>query len=55
MQANVRGRDVGSFVEEARSAIEEQVELPGGYYVRYGGQFEHLERASRRLLIWRTC
>ncbi|MCB9637260.1 MAG: efflux RND transporter permease subunit [Sandaracinus sp.] len=51
VQANVRGRDVGSFVEEARSAIEEQVELPGGYYVRYGGQFEHLQDAQRRLMI----
>jgi len=51
VQANVRGRDVGSFVEAARSAIEEQVELPGGYYVRYGGQFEHLKDAQRRLMV----
>ncbi|HBQ14371.1 MAG TPA: CusA/CzcA family heavy metal efflux RND transporter, partial [Myxococcales bacterium] len=51
VQANVRGRDVGSFVEEARAAIEERVDLPGGYYVRYGGQFEHLQDAQRRLMI----
>ncbi len=51
VQANVRGRDVGSFVEEARAAIDERVDLPGGYYVRYGGQFEHLQDAQRRLMI----
>ena len=47
----MRGRDVGSFVEEARAAIDERVDLPGGYYVRYGGQFEHLQDAQRRLMI----
>lgn len=51
VQANVRGRDVGTFVKEARAAIENEVPLPSGYYVRYGGQFEHLERAEERLLI----
>jgi len=51
VQANVRGRDVGSFVAEARAAISAGVELPPGYFVRFGGQFEHLERASRRLMI----
>jgi cobalt-zinc-cadmium resistance protein CzcA len=51
VQANVRGRDVGSFVADARAAIEREVELPAGYYVRFGGQFEHLERARSRLLI----
>lgn len=49
VQSNVRGRDVGSFVNEARRRIDAEVDLPPGYYVRYGGQFEHLERASRRL------
>jgi cobalt-zinc-cadmium resistance protein CzcA len=51
VQANVRGRDVGSFVQDARERIDERVDLPGGYYVRYGGQFEHLEAAQMRLLI----
>ncbi len=51
VELNVRGRDIGSFVEEAQSAIEQQVKLPPGYYVTWGGQFENLERASARLAI----
>jgi heavy metal efflux system protein len=51
VQANVRGRDVGSYVREVMAAIDRDVELPAGYYVRYGGQFEHLEQAQNRLLI----
>jgi cobalt-zinc-cadmium resistance protein CzcA len=51
VQANVRDRDIGSFVEEARKAIDAKVSLPPGYYVRFGGQFEHLEAARDRLLI----
>jgi cobalt-zinc-cadmium resistance protein CzcA len=51
VQANVRGRDVGSFVADARAAIDRAVELPPGYYLRFGGQFEHLEAAKHRLLI----
>ncbi|MDP2316974.1 MAG: CusA/CzcA family heavy metal efflux RND transporter [Pseudomonadota bacterium] len=51
VQANVRDRDVGSFVAEAKAAIAREVELPPGYYVRFGGQFEHLERARTRLTI----
>lgn len=51
VQANVRGRDLGSFVAEVRRAIDEKVELPPSYYVRFGRQFEHLERAQARLLI----
>jgi cobalt-zinc-cadmium resistance protein CzcA len=51
VQANVRGRDVGSFVEEAQQAIERRVDLPEAYFVRFGGQFEHLQRARLRLLI----
>ena len=51
VQANVRGRDVGSFVAEVQQAIEREVKLPSGYYVRYGGQFENLERAQKRLMI----
>ncbi|WP_437734858.1 efflux RND transporter permease subunit [Sorangium sp. So ce1335] len=51
VQANVRGRDVGTYVEEARARLDREVELPPGYYVRFGGQFEHLERAQARLLV----
>jgi cobalt-zinc-cadmium resistance protein CzcA len=51
VQANVRGRDVGSYVAEVRGGIDQKVSLPPGYYVRFGGQFEHLERAQRRLMI----
>ena len=51
VQANVRGRDIGSFVSDARAAIAANVALPTGYYVRFGGQFENLERARDRLLI----
>lgn len=51
VQSNVRGRDVGGFVADVRKAIAEKVQLPPGYYVRYGGQFEHLQRAQARLAI----
>jgi cobalt-zinc-cadmium resistance protein CzcA len=51
VQANVRGRDVASFVAEADAAIDRQVALPSGYFVRFGGQFEHLEEANTRLTI----
>lgn len=51
VQSNVRGRDVGSFVEDAQVAIAKQLDLPTGYFVRFGGQFEHLERAQKRLAI----
>jgi heavy metal efflux system protein len=52
VQLNVRGRDVGSFVEEAQPAVEERVELPPGrYHIEWGGQFEHLARARARLLL----
>ncbi len=48
---NVRGRDVGSFVEEARAAIAKQVQLPAGYYINWSGQYENQQRARARLLI----
>jgi cobalt-zinc-cadmium resistance protein CzcA len=51
VQSNVRGRDIGSFVADARRAIDEKVELPPGYFIRLGGQFEHLERARNRLYV----
>jgi cobalt-zinc-cadmium resistance protein CzcA len=49
VQSNVRDRDVGTFVREAQRKVAEQVKLPPGYFIQYGGQFEHLERASQRL------
>ncbi len=48
---NVRGRDVGSFVDEAKIAIERQVQLPTGYYVSWSGQYENQQRARQRLLL----
>ncbi|MHC4089045.1 MAG: efflux RND transporter permease subunit [Planctomycetota bacterium] len=51
VQCNVRGRDVASLVVEARRRIEAEIDFPPGYFVRYGGQFEHLERAGRRLMF----
>lgn len=51
VELNVRGRDIGSFVKEAHERMESQVKIPAGYYVRWGGQFENLQRASARLLI----
>jgi cobalt-zinc-cadmium resistance protein CzcA len=51
VQTNVRGRDIGSFVEEAQEKVRDQVKLPTGYVIEWGGQFENLQRAERRLLI----
>ena len=48
---NVRGRDVKSLVEEIQQKLDTQLDLPPGYYIRYGGAFENLERASKRLQI----
>lgn len=49
--ANVRGRDLGGFVADAEQHIAEQIKLPPGYWTVWGGQFEHLISAKRRLLI----
>jgi cobalt-zinc-cadmium resistance protein CzcA len=51
IQANVRGRDIGSFVRDAQAALDDKVRLPEGAYIRFGGQFEHFEAAQRRLLV----
>lgn len=51
VQCNVRGRDIGSFVAEAEQRIREQVDLPPGYRVRWGGQFELQQAANRRLAV----
>ncbi len=48
---NVRNRDVESLVGEIQQIIETNIELPEGYYITYGGQFENLQNASRRLKI----
>ena len=49
--ANVRGRDIGSVVEEAQARIAEQVQLPVGSWLSWGGQFENLAAARQRLMI----
>lgn len=49
--ANVRGRDLGSFVADVQRAVAAQVKPPPGYWIRYGGTFEQLESASKRLAI----
>ncbi|MFM8577747.1 MAG: efflux RND transporter permease subunit [Planctomycetaceae bacterium] len=51
VSANVRGRDVASFVQQAQGEVEREVRLPSGYLVRWGGDFENLLSASRRLLL----
>lgn len=51
IQCNIRGRDIGSFVKEARGTLAEKVDLPSGYFVKWGGQFELQQRASRRLSL----
>jgi cobalt-zinc-cadmium resistance protein CzcA len=50
VQANVRGRDIGSFVEDAQKRIDSEVKLPAGYWKTWGGQFENLLAAKERLL-----
>lgn len=51
VQLNVRGTDLGSFVQKAQTSIREKVQLPEGYYITWGGQFENLQRASARLTL----
>ena len=51
VSANVRDRDLGGFVTEARQKIEQQVKLPSGYWLEYGGTFEQLESAAKRLTV----
>jgi Cu(I)/Ag(I) efflux system membrane protein CusA/SilA len=48
---NVRGRDVGSFVDEAKKTVERRVALPPGYFVEWAGQYEHQIRARNRLAL----
>jgi len=49
--ANVRGRDLGSFVTEVKTSINNDVDIPPGYWLDYGGTFEQLESASQRLAV----
>jgi cobalt-zinc-cadmium resistance protein CzcA len=51
VQCNVRGRDIGSFVEEAQAAIAAGVDLPPGYFVTWGGQFQLQQEANKRLAL----
>ena len=51
VEANIRGRDLGGFMDEAQKTIRERVSLPSGYYLEWGGQFEHLEEATQRLSL----
>src|SRR5438067_5893517 len=48
---NVRGRDVGSFVDEAKNTIAHQIQMPAGYYVEWSGEYENQQRARSRLLL----
>jgi cobalt-zinc-cadmium resistance protein CzcA len=49
VQCNVRGRDLGGFVSDAQERIEQAIQLPSGYWLEWGGQFENLIAARRRL------
>ncbi len=51
VEANVRGRDLASFVADAQEAVDREVEVPPGWTVEWGGQFENLEEASARLVL----
>lgn len=51
VQSNIRGTDLGSFVEKAKSQIDKKVKIPEGYWLDWGGQFENLVSARNRLLI----
>lgn len=51
IRSNVEGRDLVGFVEEARKAVSEKVELPAGFHVEFGGQFENQQRAAARLSL----
>ncbi|MCA9457126.1 MAG: efflux RND transporter permease subunit [Nitrospiraceae bacterium] len=51
VEANIRGRDLGSFVTEAQQVIRDRVTLPPGYYLEWSGQFKHLQEAAQRLAV----
>ena len=51
VSANVRGRDLGSFVADVQAAVERQVPIPAGYWMEYGGTYQHLQSAANRLAV----
>lgn len=51
IEMNIQGRDIGSFVAEAKEKIRSKVKLPAGYYLTWGGQFENQQRAMNKLMI----
>ena len=51
IEMNISGRDIGSFVAEAKQRIKEKITLPAGYYLTWGGQFENQQRAMNKLMI----
>jgi cobalt-zinc-cadmium resistance protein CzcA len=51
LKCNIEGRDMGSFVDEAQTAVGREVKLPEGYYLTWGGEFENQRRAMRRLMV----
>ena len=51
IEMNVSGRDIGSFVKEAKEKIKKNVKLPAGYYISWGGQFENQQRAMTKLMV----
>ena len=51
IEMNISGRDIGSFVAEAKQKIKENVNLPAGYYLTWGGQFENQQRAMTKIMI----
>jgi len=51
VSANVRGQDLGSFVNDVREAVAKQVDIPAGYWVEYGGTYQNLQSAANRLSI----
>ena len=52
VSSNVSGRDIGSVVDEIQALVKEQVQVPSGYFIQYGGQFESEQRASKNFLIF---
>ncbi len=51
VQSNIRGRDLGSFVHEAKERVNSEIKLPPGYWISWGGQFQNLESARKQLLV----
>lgn len=51
VQGNVRGRDLGTVIAEIKKRINEEIDLPAGYFIEYGGQFENQQRAMARLSV----